>query len=396
MPATIGLLGRAVALLPVGDEGRHELMCELGIAHMSAGDTDACNTQFHEAAAGAAAYGHRRVELRATVEVAYARLMIEPEGAAAELLAVAEGAIPAFEAFEDDRSLARVWMLTGYVMGGIRGREAARQDAEERALTHYRRTAFPTATCLQQLAAAIYWGPTPVPLGISRCTELSADETIGVFGRASILPLVGGLHAQLGDFATARELIDEAEHELSELGALAAVAVFCGAARSDLELLAGDLEAAEAMLRDQCEYFERIRNRITLAARAAKLAETLYRQDRLDDARHWAAVSRANTASDDTTQNVILLPVEAKLRAREGSLSDARELAREAVRLADETDTLNVIASTRLAMAAVLRLADVDGEAEAAIREAIALFELKGNVVAAARARDLLHIEVVA
>ena len=150
------------------------------------------------------------------------------------------------------------------------------------------------------------------------------------------------------------------------------------------------------MLRDQCEYFERTRNRITLAARAAKLAEALYRQDRLDDARHWAAVSRANTASDDTIQNVILLPVEAKLRAREGSLSAARKLAHEAVRLADETDTLNVIASTRLAMAAVLRLADVDGEAEAAIREAIALFELKGNVVAAARARDLLHIEVVA
>jgi hypothetical protein len=235
-----------------------------------------------------------------------------------------------------------------------------------------------------------------VPTGISRCAELSADETIGIFGQASIRPFLGGLHAQLGNFAAARELIDEAEHELTELGALASVAVFCGAARSDLELLAGDLEAAESTLRDQCEYFERIRNRMTLAARAAKLAETLYRQDRLDDARHWAAVSRANIASDDTTQNVMLLPVEAKLRARKGSLSDARELAREAVRLADGTDTLNVIASTRLAMAAVLRLADVDGEAEAAIREAIALFELKGNVVAAARARDLLHIEVVA
>jgi len=66
------------------------------------------------------------------------------------------------------------------------------------------------------------------------------------------------------------------------------------------------------------------------------------------------------------------------------------------VRHAVDTRTLNVIASTRLAMAAVLRLADVDGEAEVAIREAIALFELKGNVVAAARARDLLNVEVVA
>ena len=94
MPATISLLGRAVALLPVGDESRHELMCELGIAYMSVGDMDACNAQFHEAAASAAAYGHRRVELRAKVEVAYGRLMIEPEGAAAELLAIAEEGDP--------------------------------------------------------------------------------------------------------------------------------------------------------------------------------------------------------------------------------------------------------------------------------------------------------------
>jgi hypothetical protein len=90
------------------------------------------------------------------------------------------------------------------------------------------------------------------------------------------------------------------------------------------------------------------------------------------------------------------LPIEAKLRARRGLHSDALRLADAAVRLADDTDGLNVIASTRLSMAAVLRLADADGDAEAAIRAAIALFELKGNVVAATQARDLLDLEVVA
>jgi hypothetical protein len=163
-----------------------------------------------------------------------------------------------------------------------------------------------------------------------------------------------------------------------------------------VELLAGDLGAAEATLRDQCEYFERSRNRITLAARAAKLAEILYRQERLDDAEHWAALSRANIASDDTSEELLLLPVEAKLLARRGSQSDAVQLADTAVRLADDTDGLNVIAFTRLARAAVLRLADREGEAQTAIREAITLFEQKGNLVAAGQARDLLEIEVVA
>ena len=391
MPATISLLGRAVALLPVGDERRHELMCELGISYMSAGDMDACNAQFNAAAEGAAAFDQRRVELRAKVEAAYGLLLTEPEGAAAKLLAIAEQAVPAFEALDDQRSLARTWLLMGYVLGGIRGNHAAWQDAEERALGYYRRTAFPTATCLQQIAGAIYWGPTPVSLGISRCAELGADETIGVFGRASILPFLGGLHAQLGEFGRARELIDEAEYELTELGALAAVAVFCGAVRSDVELLAGDLEAAETTLLDQCKYFERTRHRLGLAARTAKLAETLYRQERLDDAEHWAAVSRANAASDDTSEQLLLLPVEAKLRARRGSLSDARELAEQAVRMADDTDGLNVIASTRLALAVVRRLEGLDDEAEAANRDAIALFLRKGNDAGASYARGLLR-----
>jgi len=225
---------------------------------------------------------------------------------------------------------------------------------------------------------------------------LSADETIGIFGRASILPFVGGLYAQLGEFERAREFVDEAERELTELGALSAAAVFCGAARSDIELLAGDLDAAEATLRDQCEYLELMRNRVTLAARAAKLAETLYRQGRLDDAEHWAAISRANVATDDTQQELLLLPVEAKLRARRGLQSDALRLADAAVRLADDTDGLNVIASTRLARAAVLRLVELERESEAAIGDAIALYERKGNVVGAAQARGLLDVEVVA
>ena len=62
--------------------------------------------------------------------------------------------------------------------------------------------------------------------------------------------------------------------------------------------------------------------------------------------------------------------------ARSPTPASSRE---EAVRLADDTDGLNVIASTRLAMAAVLRLAESDDEAEAAIRDAIALFERKGT-----------------
>ena len=94
-------------LLPSGDERRHELMTELAIAQCVAGDGDAAGTTLRDAIAGARARGERRVGLRAQMEAAYLRLLTEPEGAARELLAVAEAAVPAFEAAEDDRSLAR-------------------------------------------------------------------------------------------------------------------------------------------------------------------------------------------------------------------------------------------------------------------------------------------------
>ena len=391
MPATVRLLGRAIPLISVDDDAHHELMIELAIAQHSGGDTDAARTTLGDVIAGTVRLGQRRVELRARIEAAYVRLLMKPEGAARELLAVAEEAVPTLEALEDERSLARAWLLIGYVRGGIHGNHAAWEEAEERALGYYRATSFPGYSCLQQIAAAIYWGPTPVDRGIQTCSAFVSDATIGHFGRAAILPFLGGLHAQAGGLDSARALLDEADQTFGELGAIAAAVVISGTVRADVELLAGDLDAAEQTLRDQCVYLEAIDDRAHLAVRAAKLAETLFRQGRLHEAREWAGISRRNGASDDQSVQLVLGSVEAKLLARAGNRDDARTLAEQVARLADSTDGLNHIANTRIALAEVLRSAGLVDEAERAVIEAIALFEGKGNVVGAGQARDLLR-----
>ena len=144
MSATVNLLDRAVDLLPRGDEARHELLCELGIARDASGDLERGTDDFLAAIDGARAAGQRRVELRARIEAAYARLLGEPEGAARELLVLAKDAVPTFEALGDERGLARAWLLIGYVRGGIHGDHAAWEQAEERALGYYRSTGVPT------------------------------------------------------------------------------------------------------------------------------------------------------------------------------------------------------------------------------------------------------------
>lgn len=392
MPAAAGLLGRATALLPDGDERRHELLCELGVALSSSGDWEAARRAFDDAIAGAERLGATRVELRARMEAAYARLLAKPDGAAPELLAIVESAIPKLEAFHDDRSLARAWVLLGYVRGGIHGDHEAWKAAEERALLYYRRTAFPPATCMQQIAAATYWGPTPVSEGIERCEQLLADEALGHFGRATVIPYVGGLHAQAGRFERARELVAEAEDICAEVGASHSAVIHCGTVRADIELLADDFLAAERVLREQCALLERMRDRSHLAARAAKLAEALVGLGNLDEAERWADVSRANAARDDRSVLLVLGPVEARVLAGSGSLDRARERAEEIVRLADRTDGLNQIAAARLALADVLRQGGLPGEARRATEEAIVLFERKENRVGATRARRLLGL----
>jgi hypothetical protein len=80
----------------------------------------------------------------------------------------------------------------------------------------------------------------------------------------------------------------------------------------------------------------------------------------------------------------------AKTLARRGKQAEAERLVREAVELIAETDAVNLHAQTLLALAEVLTAADRADEAAERGREALRLYEAKGNVVMAERARARL------
>jgi alkanesulfonate monooxygenase SsuD/methylene tetrahydromethanopterin reductase-like flavin-dependent oxidoreductase (luciferase family) len=71
-------------------------------------------------------------------------------------------------------------------------------------------------------------------------------------------------------------------------------------------------------------------------------------------------------------------------------VDEAEALAREAVELARSTDFLNAQGDTLVDLAEILSLAGRPAEAAAALDEAVALYERKGNVVSASRARSAL------
>jgi tetratricopeptide (TPR) repeat protein len=164
---------------------------------------------------------------------------------------------------------------------------------------------------------------------------------------------------------------------------------YCAPVLSDVEVLAGELAAAERILRELCDELGRRHDYSHLASRASDLAEVLYGLDRLDEAEEWTRIAVAHTAPDDLDAQLLAQPLGAKIAARRGSLDEAEARAAKAIALSESTDALNRRAKALRDLGEVLRLAGRRSEAALAFEQAIGLYEQKGNIVGAARAGAL-------
>lgn len=382
-PAAVNLLSRAVALLP----DALEFACELGVALRMRGELDRALDVLGEAQTAARDAGDVRLEQRALLERTHIRSLLDPN-AITELLDVATEAVAVFESNGDDRSLGRAWFLVGHVKGGYYCDNEAWSEASAKAADHYRRAGWSPAICVGALASALFYGPTPVDEAIARCEALLEAHADDRASEANVLVWLGPLEAMRGRFEGARRRLSRARVRYEELGQ-AQGAITCGFASGVIEMLAGRPDAAELALRESCAACERLRETEQLANRAAELADTLYVQGKDDEAETWARISRENSSRDDLAAQAAWRGATAKLRARAGAVGEAEALAREEIALMASTDLLNDRARALLDLAAVLRAAARNDEAEVEIQQAIELLDRKGNVVAAKRARAL-------
>jgi DNA-binding SARP family transcriptional activator len=394
-PATVNLLGRAVALLPPDSTDRAELLCELGVAQRGLGELDRADDTLAEAIAAASASRDRRVEFRSRIEQARTRVFDEQRQTADELVALVAQAVPVFEEMGDDLALGRAWRHLGNVRGGIQGRLADWQEAAERALVHYRRSGWSVSGCLVELAAALFYGPAPVSEGLRRCEELLGEATERL-GTANVLAFMAGLHALGGDLGEARHVVSEAASTYEEIGEVYAIANNSGRVLSRIELLAGNPAAAERVLRQCCETFEQVHDQAGLSTLAAELADALYLQSRYDEAEAWIELAERSALRDDLSAQYWRRRVRAKLLARAQRHQEAETIALEAATLTERTDALNDCGVVMLDVAEVYRLADRPADAAGFVEQAKGFFERKGNVVSTAEARTRLDELAVA
>jgi predicted ATPase len=387
--AAVGLLSRAAALLEPGAAGRVELLADLGEALRETGDFERAETVLAEVIESAAAAGDRVLEARAEVIRLRLRLLTET-GVTEEVVREAESLVQTFEEAGDDRLLAKVWELLAWAPW-FRCRAGATVEALERAIDYARRAgdARTEAQSLNLVVGAAFFGPMPVPDAIRVCEEILGEPGQQRRIRASALRALAGLNAMAGAFGEARELVAAHKELVQELG-LRVSAASAAETYGIVEMLAGDPAAAERELGWGYGVLEEIGETQNFPDLAAKLADAFYAQGRDERALELSKVSEGATAPDDLSPGVQWRAVRAKLLARQGDLEQAEALAREAVALAAETDFFVLRGDALMDLAEVLRAAGREADAVPFVEQALELYEQKGNVVAAARARTTL------
>jgi class 3 adenylate cyclase/tetratricopeptide (TPR) repeat protein len=378
--AAVVLLERARELLP---PEQRPLTLELNASRAlsQSGDlegaiavADSMIDRFREA-------GDRSAEQRG--RVLRAILVFNTRSATAEeLLPVAEEALELFTELGDHAGLADVWSLIARVeLGRLQWRAMA--HAADRALEHAERSGDPAVlreARVYPIPSRLY-GPFPVEEALAYLAASDASD-------AYIPSMSGQLEAMRGNFDAARRLIREGRAFAHEYGHRL-VAAGISMQEEEVELTAGNAEAAAAAGFQGIADLSELGERGWLSTVAGHAAEALYRLGRDEEA--WALTETADEAgaADDVITQMLILQVRAKILSRRGEHAEAERLAREAVGWGEPTDAPVHKADSHRDLAIVLAAAGKRGEALAALDAAQSLYAEKGHTVGVALMEEM-------
>jgi predicted ATPase/class 3 adenylate cyclase len=386
LSAAIALLQRVCVLLATDDPRQRTLLPELGAALIECGRLADAERVLGEAERLAAVANDERAASHVLVMQQLLRLLHVVEGGMEEAARATASVIPVFERFKDDIGLCRARRLEAWLYWNEARAEAA-AEAWERAAVHARVAGDRHLynEILTWIASSLWFGPTPVEEGIRRCQEMRDEVRESPESEAAILRHLGGLHAMEGCFELARQLLATSNAVYADLGLTLNAATSQNEAV--VELLAGNPAAAEESLRKGYRALEEMGERMFLSTTAAFLARAVLEQGRDEEAEDLAKLSAQLAAKGDLLSQILWRGVRARVFARRGRFDEAEVLAREAVELAQVTDFVNHRADALLDLSQVLKASRRIDEAVAVAAEALRLYELKGNTVAAAATR---------
>jgi tetratricopeptide (TPR) repeat protein len=392
--AAANLLGRAAALLP--DESRERIEVVLALvepldALMRVSEIE---TLLEEAGRAAQLLGDERLIARVNVEQAWIVVHSTAEQwSEGDVLSPVGEAIEVFERVGDDAAVARALEVVT-IAHLYHGRLSEVAAASERGYRHAERAHHVKLQGKHRLGREVadQWGATR----LDRVDDLLEEDlewarrtgSLGVEACATVR--LGVTRALRGDRAGGNELFDSGMSACAELGARIWAYQELGCW---IWALTDDPGVAEVRLRETYDVLTEAGKRGMVSTVESILAECLYRQGRYDEADELLDEAAELGAEDDVVTQARVRAGRAQLAARRGRLAEAEAAAREAVALAAGAEFVDLRGDTLLALAEVMRLAGRKADAADATRQALAIWEAKGDVVHAEDARALLDLD---
>jgi tetratricopeptide (TPR) repeat protein len=383
LTAAENLLSRARSLLP-SDHPRQPVVTQrLAEAYLVLGRHTQAQELLLELMEAARAGGDRSSEMSARLERARIQFIIGPDPV--PLVAIRQEAEQAAEFYADagdDAGRARASFLLGCVH--LRAaRITAAEQAFQQSLTYADRSRQIREELATRwlLASVIVLGPAPVPECIDRCKQLATTRGTEHPGVLTELAL---LSAMVGRFDEARGLNEHARRILADQQRVRRLLRFVAHSNATVELLAGQIAAAEQELRAALELARETWERDPLSQTAARLAAVLRTQGQSDEAARFALLSEQAAPSESVAARALSLAAKARSTSAVGDHQAAERLAREAVRLVPQ-ELLNLRADVLVELAEVLHAGGQERGATEAVNEAATLYERKGNTMSAAR-----------
>jgi predicted ATPase/DNA-binding SARP family transcriptional activator len=384
-----GWLERALALGPADAETHADLLRLLGAVLHQAGDLEQAEAVLSEGFQVAATAGLRKVHARIQVLLADIHPRLGRCGIA-EAAEESEAAAAVLESEGDLEGLAEAWLSIGQLRF-FQGKGPASAEAIERAEACARRSANHYAQ--QEIAR---WLIVPY-------TELSisADAAIGhaeqlleaaagdPWAEASIVAQLAVLYAFVGRFADARAAIVRSQSTFTGAGAKFSWAE-CQMHAGWIEMMAGNPAAAERVLKQGSEALREMGDRAYLSSVLATLAHALYAQGLLGEAQQLTEEVEVISSADDISEQARWRLTRAKVLARRGQFTTARQLVGEAGALAAPTSWPAMHAEVLAAQAEVYQLAGAREEAADSLRKALRIYEERRASALAERTRAAL------
>ncbi len=390
-PAAANLLRRAAAVLPADHHTRIELLTDLAYALVELGEFDAATTVLTDAANAAAAIGDHRLAARTDVARFSKAIYAGAGGNSDKVVADVEPLLDVFSGAGDIGGTALAWRLL-MLLHGTSGQFDRAAEAAERVVQLASQIGDTrlAASGAVGYSTSVLLGVTPVSEALPRSEQLVEEVRGDRKAEAVILSAVAQLHAMEGRFDLARDLYGQSEQLLVDLGpSLTGSSIALESSR--VEMLAGNPEAAEQVLRRDYVQLEALGERYFRSSLAGFLAQALWRLDRFDEAEQFTNVAEELSDPDDVWSQVAWRTVRAKVLARNGMPDEAVALASQAVDLAAGTTNIEQEADALVDLDEVLGLAGRASEQGPPLRAALALYERKGDLVLASHVRTRLE-----